>query len=82
LNDNIKRSCVLLNLWKTFNCIQGSILVDNLHNYGVRGIPHKLMKSYLTNRTQHTHNICKVAPLLDKEFLKDRFLVHCFSFYG
>jgi hypothetical protein len=38
--------CVLLDLLKVFDYVQHNILVNKLYNYGVRGIPHKLIKSH------------------------------------
>jgi hypothetical protein len=90
LNDTTKCNCVLLDLSKAFDCIQRNILIDELYKYGVRGIPHKLIKFYLTNKTQHVKvtqktikwkNIWQVAFQLGMEFPRDRFFVHYSSFY-
>jgi hypothetical protein len=74
MNDKTKRNCVLLELSKAFDCIQHNILVDKLYKYEVRGIPHRLLKLYLTNRTQHV-KVTHIENNQMKEYLSSSFPV-------
>jgi hypothetical protein len=90
LNEKTKCNCILLDLSKAFDCIQHHILMDKLHKYGIRSIPHKQIKLCLTNRTQHikvTHtegNQMKEylsSSLPVREFSRDQSLAHYSSSY-
>ena len=56
--DNLDKgytACGLfLYLAKAFNTVHHNILLSKLAKYGIRGLPHQLLKSYLTNRKQYT----------------------------
>ena len=55
--DNNQYTCgVFLDFQKTFDTVNPEILLSKLEYYGIRGIPHDLIKSYLTNR-KNTHII-------------------------
>lgn len=52
LPGNKMVSALFIDLKKAFDTISHDLLMDKLYSQGVRGIPHKLLKSYLTNRQQ------------------------------
>ena len=53
--DNNQYACgVFLDFQKAFDTVNHKILHSKLECYGIRSIPHDLIKSYLTNR-KHTH---------------------------
>ena len=53
--DNKLINCsIFLDLAKAFNTINHNILLKKLENYGIRGIPLSLIKSFLENRSQWT----------------------------
>ena len=44
---------VQIDLRKAFDTVDHCIFLDKIVKYGIRGLPHELMKSYLTNRYQY-----------------------------
>jgi hypothetical protein len=65
-----KCNCVLLDLSKAFDCIQHDIFMDKLYQCRVCGIPHKIIKSNLTNIT-HQVQVTHIANNHLKEYLSD-----------
>jgi len=52
--DNKKATCsVFLDLKKAFDTVNHKILLLKLESYGICGLPHQLLKSYLSNRQQY-----------------------------
>ena len=52
LDINNYSLCIFADLSKAFDTVNHSLLMDKLYRYGIRGITHKLIKSFLSNR-QH-----------------------------
>jgi len=46
---------IFIDLSKAFDTLDHKILQEKLSNYGIRGIPHKLLSNYLSKRTQCTN---------------------------
>ena len=46
-----------IDLAKAFDTVNHNILLNKLENYGIRGLPLKLMESYLNNRKQIKNHV-------------------------
>jgi len=55
MSEVVNANCSLFfDLSKAFDCCENEILLQKLYHYGIRGTPHKLFCSYLSNRKQCT----------------------------
>ena len=54
---------VFLDLSKAFDTIDHNILLHKSHHYGLKGLPHKWFKSYLSNRSLQTEINGKLSSL-------------------
>ena len=66
---------IFVDLSKAFDTVNHRILLEKLHHLGIRGIPNKLLESYLTNRHQYVqiNNSKPSLSLLPAEFPRDQF---------
>ena len=58
-------ACVFLDFSKAFDTVDHKILLDKLYRYGVRGLPLKLLHSYLDHRKQYVNIDKKESSHLD-----------------
>ena len=55
IDQDLYTCCIFLDLSKAFDTVDHDILFEKLyHSFGIRGIPHELPRSYLTDRLQCT----------------------------
>ena len=64
LNDDKHIIATFIDLAKAFDTVNHKILLNKLENYGIRGLPLKLMESYLNNRKQRVKIINYISEYL------------------
>ena len=82
LNDKLHSINIFIDFSKAFDTLNHLILLRKLDRYGVRGLPLRLIRSYLNNRVQKViinGVMSSIIVLLQLEFHKDLFLVLLFS---
>ena len=53
-DKDFKTGAVFLDISKAFDTVNHSLLIKKLDHYGIKGLPLKVLKSYLSNRHQYT----------------------------
>ena len=71
LEKKQKACCIFLDFAKAFDTVNHEILLTKLEYYGVRGIAHELMKSYLSERLQCVKIRQKVSDFKRISYLWD-----------
>ncbi len=56
---------IFVDLSCAFDTLDHTILLENLKHYGIAGVAHKFMKSYITNRKQYVEIIGTKSELLN-----------------
>ena len=54
MENNLITGAIFVDLAKAFDTVHHNYLLDKLYCYGIRGLPAKLLQSYLNERTQAT----------------------------
>ena len=52
MSNNHYTGLIFLDLKMAFDTVNHNILLSKLHHYGIQGVAHSLLSSYLTNRKQ------------------------------
>lgn len=52
MNDKLHTVAISIDLTKAFDSVEHDILIRKIENYGIRGTPLQLIKSYLSDRSQ------------------------------
>ena len=58
---------ISLDLSKSFDTLDHTILISNLKHYGINGISYNLLSTYLTNRKQYVQFEYPCSEMLDTQ---------------
>ena len=68
LNNNEYTGLILLDFKKAFDTVSHSILLYKLEHYGIRGVANKLLKSFLSDRSQFVSHHNSSSDILINKF--------------